>query len=142
MDKLEQHEHTGTDSRKVSFKNLKDKPLQIKKSAIPVDLSGAATTQVILHLETEAAQIIRAFILYFEASSADAGITLEVGKESDRNYFYTGTSGTSKSQWDVDELTLLKDDLDAGDTLTFYSPGGKTGTGEAILVIEYVTFKQ
>lgn len=125
-----------TEPTKVFYEDLASKPVFIARTAVAVDLSGSATTLVCLHTEIEA-EIIRAFLLYTEASSADAGITIEVGKESDRDYYYTGTTETSKAIWYTKEITLLQQDVVAGDTITFYSAGGKTGTGEIMLVIEY-----
>jgi len=111
-------------------------PVNIVRSSISVDLSGGAETLVVLHSE-RACTLKKATLLYTEASSGDAGITVEIGKESDRNYYYTGTTETSKSQWYTKDVTLLKTDLATGDTLTFYNPGGKAGTGEIMLVLEY-----
>lgn len=109
---------------------------QIVRTSVSVDLSGASTTLVCLHPERDVT-IEKATLLYTEASSADAGSGIEIGKETDRNYFYTGTSEAGKAQWYSVDVTLLKTDLLAGDTLTFYSAGGKTGTGEVMLVVEY-----
>ncbi len=109
---------------------------QIVRTSINVDLSGAAATLVCLHPERDVT-IEKATLLYTEASSADVGSGIEIGKETDRNYFYTGTSEASKAQWYSVDVTLLKTDLLAGDTLTLYSAGGKTGAGEIMLIVEY-----
>jgi hypothetical protein len=114
-----------------------DIELRGERTSTSVDLSGAAETLVCLHSEV-ACTLVKATLLYREASSADAGITIEIGKESDRDYYYTGTTEVSKSQWYSKDIDLLANDIAAGDTVTFYSPGGKTGTGEIMLVIEYV----
>lgn len=111
-------------------------PVNIVRSSTSVDLSSSAETLVVLHSE-RACTIKKATLLYTEASSGDAGVTIEIGKESDRDYYYTGTTETSKSQWYTKDVTLLQTDLSAGDTLTLYSPGGKSGTGEIMLVVEY-----
>lgn len=107
------------------------------RSATSVDLSGAAETLVILHAE-EALHLARATLLYTEASSADAGVTVKIGKETDDDYYYTGTSEVSKAQWYTNIVTLLKNDIAAGDTLTFTSAGGKTGTGEIMLIADFL----
>jgi hypothetical protein len=109
---------------------------KIERTASSVDLSGAAATLVCFHAE-RACTLEKATLLYTEASSADAGITVEIGKESDRDYYYTGTTEVSKSQWYTKDVTLLQTDIASGDTVTFYSAGSKTGTGEIMLVIEY-----
>lgn len=107
------------------------------RTAIAVDLSGSAATLVALHAE-QALHLAWLTLLYTEASSADAGITIEVGKESDRDYYYTGATETNKALWYTKNLALLKSDVAAGDTVTFYSPGAKVGTGEVILVLDYL----
>lgn len=102
-----------------------------------MDLSGAAVAgNVILH-PTQACTLLSARVLYTEASSADAGVAIKIGKETDDDYYFTGTSATSQSQWAETSLTLLKTDVAAGDTVICSSAGGKTGTGEVLVCIEY-----
>lgn len=112
------------------------------RTATSTDLSaGSAETLICLHTE-EAIHLARATILYTEATSNNTGVTLEIGKETDRNYYYTGDSangGSGRPQWYSETVTLLANDVAAGDTVTFYNPGGKTGTGEAMLIIDYLT---
>ena len=119
-----------------------DRPLhsesQIIRSATSVDLSGAAEILVVFHTE-KAFHILKATLLYTEASSADAGIAIKMGKETDDDYYYSGTSETSKSQWYSKDITLNQPNIDAGDSVLFYSAGGKAGTGEIMLIIELVT---
>src|SRR3990167_2680077 len=132
------HRHTGTDdSFPVDYDDLLNKPILISRTAISADLSGAAVTLVCLHTGGRKVEIINAYLLYTEASSADAGITVQIGKESDTDYYYTGTSEVSKAQWYEKEVVLLKRDLDIGDTILFTSAGSKVGTGEIMLIIEY-----
>ena len=102
-----------------------------------LDLSGAAQSAVIILHTTRALTIVKLIALYTEASSGDAGVAIKVGKESDDDYYYTGTSIVSKSLWDEDDLTLLNADIAAGDTVVCSNAGGKTGTGEILFVIEY-----
>ncbi len=105
-----------------------------------IDLSGASTTEYILHTPTGVSiDILSITVTYTEASSADSGIKLEFGKESDRDYFGTYTTESSKAQYYETEVTLSNTTLNEGDTLTVYSPGSKTGAGEVIVTfdIEY-----
>ena len=60
-----------------------------------------------------------------------------MGKETDDDYYYTGTSEVSKAQYYEADLTLLQTDLAAGDTLMFSSAGGKTGTGAIMCFAEW-----
>ena len=66
----------------------------------PLDLSGAAKTYYLLHPES-AMFLAQAHIVYVEAASADAGVTLKIGKETDDDYYYTGASNWDFG-WRVD----------------------------------------
>jgi hypothetical protein len=114
-----------------------DAPVQQEMSD-SVDLSGAATAVPIL-LSNRPVYVLQAGFLYDEASSADAGITLEIGDSSDADKFFTGTSEGSRSQWDLRNQTLLANSHDAGVPMLLTSAGGKTGTGQVRAVVEYIT---
>ncbi len=109
----------------------------IAKIGVPVDLSGAAVSQVVLYGIPRKALLLRAVLIYTEASSADAGIPIKLGKVSDDDYYYTGATVVNRTQWEVTGLTLLKNDISEYEVITFTSVGGKTGEGEVILAIEY-----
>jgi hypothetical protein len=106
------------------------------KAMVTLDLSGAAAASVILH-PTQACTITKLTFLYTEASSGDAGITITVGKESDPDYYYTGTTEISKAQFYEKDCTLLAADVESGDTILVDSAGSKAGTGEILALIEY-----
>lgn len=108
---------------------------QVMSTAI--DLSGAAVVDEILLHATEAVTLVKATLLYKEASSADAGVAVTLGKEGSAAYFYTGDSEVSKAAWYEKNLTLLQTALPAGNTLLAGCAGGKVGTGEVYLVVEY-----
>ena len=102
-----------------------------------LDLSGSAQADVpILHTSVTAT-LINATLLYTEASSGDAGVVVTIGKETDDNYYYTGTSEVSKALWYEKDVTLLATDVAAGDTVVCGNAGGKSGTGEILVCIEY-----
>ena len=102
-----------------------------------LDLSGAAQTDIpLLHAQEDL--IIDAIILlYTEASSVNAGVAVKVGKETDDDHFASETSEISKSQWYEKSVTLINEDLDAGDTLVVANAGGKVGTGNIIVCVYY-----
>lgn len=102
-----------------------------------LDLSGAAQTDVIILHALRACTIVSITALYTEASSADAGVTIKVGKETDDDYYYTGTSEVSKAAWYEFDLTPLNTDIALGDTVIADNAGGKTGTGEILIILEY-----
>ena len=112
--------------------------LTVQNMTDPLDLSGASRDIPLLHA-LEDLTILSVTALYVEASSADDGVVIRVGKETDDDYFYTGDSETSQDKWNESDLTLLEDDLDEGDTLTIGTAGGKTGTGEVVFIIRYRT---
>lgn len=107
------------------------------KAYAKLDLSGAAASDVVILHTTRACTLVKAVLLYTEASSADAGVTVEIGKETDADYYYTGTSEVSKAQWYEKDVTLLKTDIAAGDTVICGCAGSKVGTGEILVCIEY-----
>jgi hypothetical protein len=116
---------------------LKKGNRQYARAYTKLDLSGAAQTNIpVLHTSV-ACTLVKAILLYTEASSGDAGITVTVGKETDNDYYYTGTSEVSKAVWYEKELTLLQTDIAAGDTVVCGHAGSKTGTGEVLVCIEY-----
>lgn len=113
-----------------------DDAIHVVKTAV-IDLSGSAVAQTVLEHFTRAAKLERLNIMYVEASSADAGVAIKVGKEGDDDYYYTGTSAVSQSAWAESNVTMLKTDIAAGDSLTYLCAGGKVGTGNVIITAEY-----
>lgn len=127
---------TGTIYSAAFFTLVETHGQKLGRTAISVDLSGAAATVIALHCE-RACTLLKATLLYTEASSANAGIAVKIGKETDDDYFYTGTSEVSKALWYSKNVTLLQTGVGAGDTVILSSAGSKTGTGEIMLVLEY-----
>lgn len=118
------------------LKAWRDLGFHAKAYAI-LDLSGAAQSNVPILHSINAVTLINATLLYTEASSADAGVAVKIGKETDDDYYYTGTSEVSKALWYEKDATLLQTDVGAGDTVICSSAGGKAGTGEILVCIEY-----
>lgn len=102
-----------------------------------LDLSGAAQADVPLLHPTVPITLVKATFLYTEASSADAGVAVTIGKEGSAAFFYTGDSEINKAAWYEKDLTLLQTALTAGDTLVCGNAGGKAGTGEILVCVEY-----
>jgi len=116
--------------------NLKMEELDAKAFAV-LDLSGAAQADVVILHAPQALTLKSVVLLYTEASSGDAGVTVTVGKETDADYYYTGTSEINKSAWYEKSVTLLKTDIAAGNTVICGHAGSKVGTGEILVCIEY-----
>ena len=107
------------------------------KAFAKLDLSGAAQTDVVILHTVVACTLLKAILLYTEASSADAGVTVTIGKEATAAYYYTGTSETTQALWYEKDVTLLQTAIAAGDTVICGNAGSKTGTGEILVTIEY-----
>ena len=103
-----------------------------------LDLSGTAQSDIAIFHTTVAATLLKAILLYTEASSSDAGVTVTIGKETDDDYYYTGASEINKAKWYELEVGLLQTVIAAGDTVVCGNVGGKIGTGEILVCIEYV----
>jgi hypothetical protein len=115
-----------------------------------LDLSGSAATQLLLCAPYDI-RIKWIVFVYEEASSADAGVDIEVGHQAltgyeagrttDRNGIVTYTSEVSKAQYFGAKVTTmdgaLGDKLQKGELLTVYNTGGKTGTGTLLVFVGY-----
>ena len=110
---------------------------QFTKAMVAIDLSGGAVSAIPILHTSRAVTLLKAIILYTEASSADAGVLLEIGKEADADYYYTGNSEASKALWYELDVTLLQTAITAGDTILCGCAGGKIGTGEVLICIEF-----
>jgi len=110
---------------------------QFTKAMVIIDLSGGAVSGIPILHTSRALTLLKAIILYTELSSADAGVTITIGKEASSAYYYTGTSEISKAQWYELDVTLLATDVAVGDTVICGCAGGKVGTGEVLIFLEY-----
>jgi len=102
-----------------------------------VDLSGTGSNEVVFFAE-QAYTIEEASFIFTEASSADAGCNLTVGKliigTDDPDYFVVAVASASSKETAYEQaLTLAETDVAAGDVIVFVSAGGKSGEGEGFL---------
>ncbi len=107
-------------------------------------LDGAATDVEIFFQSTAAAFITGYDVVYTEASSADAGVLVRIGRYQngvalDDDYFDVITSEVSKNKgyskrYYISDMTNYL--IAAGDTITVGTAGGKVGTGEVKIVLE------
>ncbi len=109
---------------------------------VPLDLSGAAT-DIIAFQAINDCTLIGYWVFYTEASSADAGVNIRIGRYQsgvalDNDYFDLVTSEVSKNlgyslryYW----VNLTNKKIAAGDTITVGTAGGKAGTGEVMIVL-------
>jgi len=109
-----------------------------------LDLSGAAVSnEFIMHTQQDL-YVTMVTILYAEASSADAGVTISIGSMPGHSptYLYTGTSEVSKALWYTKKLIgtdLANHTVAAGDTIVCSTAGGKVGTGAVRFIVDYLT---
>jgi len=108
-----------------------------------IDLSGAATDIEVFHATTPCALVGYA-ILYTEASSADDGVAIRIGRYQDGvalddDYFDSVTSEISKNRgytkW-IAGSELANIPIAAGDTITVGTGGGKVGAGEVMIILQ------
>jgi hypothetical protein len=103
--------------------------------AIEIDLSGAATTEMLLYLDNLYGYMKSCNVVYSEATSADAGVAINLGNTTDPTFFGTITNAVSKALWSTEEMTI--DDRRITKPVILTCVGGKTGTGKAVVTIEY-----
>ena len=106
------------------------------------DLSGGASDIEVFHAIAPCT-IVGYQILYTEASSADAGANIRIGRYQsgvalDNDYFNISTSEVSKNKgyskfFQTSDLTQKV--IAVGDTVTVGTAGGKTGTGEVCVLL-------
>ena len=110
-----------------------------------LDLSGGATDVETFFAPTDC--VLAGYrIIYTEASSADVGVDVRVGKYRvgvaiDVDYFDVSTSSVSKGlgyEDFFDTSVLLAQDMVAGDIVTVGTGGGKAGTGNVRFVLSII----
>lgn len=109
-------------------------------SQVPIDLSGAGVTQHVF-VADRAYTLTAANFVFTEASSADAGSNLSVGKvfigTDDVDYFVNEVASEASKETGYRQVgTLLQTAVAEGDVMTIVSAGGKTGIGEVIIQLE------
>jgi len=101
----------------------------------PITLAGPATAESIYTAETTTT-IRLGTVVYEEASSADAGVAVRVGKIGSASYFSSYTTEVSRAAGSVSNLSFSALTLQGGETLTVECDGNKTGTGTISIQIE------
>ncbi len=118
-------------------------PRQLKVPfSVTLDLSGGATDIEVLHA-TVAGLLLGYDIVYTEASSGNAGVTIRIGRYQDdvaldNDFFDTSTSEVSKDKGYAKQFAttdLSQTSIAAGDTVTVGTAGGKVGAGEVRVVL-------
>lgn len=114
----------------------------VVSSQTPLDLSGSASTGIVF-VADRAYTLSAAYLVYSEASSADVGVNIEVGKlvvgTDDPDFFVTAVATEASQEAGYRKsLTLAQTAIAEGDIVTITSAGGKTGVGEIILQAELI----
>lgn len=109
-------------------------------SNIPMDLSGTAETSY-LFLNTKRDVRINSLNFYYtEESSADTGVSVQIGIPGDTDSVYDYTTEESKSAGytkTIDRAELSSDTVTAGNPILLTNAGSKSGDGEVIVSINY-----
>ena len=104
-----------------------------------IDLSGAAFNMPVPLPQTPKYSFYnKVKIVYTEASSADAGVTIGLGDGTTVTKYATGTTEISKGVGSETTLTLnRRGRLDINTTPFFYCAAGKVGAGKVKIMFEY-----
>jgi len=111
-----------------------------------LDLSGGAS-DVLVFVAPCACALVGYDITYTEASSADAGVAVQIGRYQDGvaldgDYFDTTTSEVSKNLGYTTRITeseCTQKVIAAGDVITVGTAGGKAGTGAVQITLHIAT---
>lgn len=101
----------------------------------PIVLAGPAVYEPLMAAQSTTTLRL-ALITYDEASSADAGVAVRIGKIGSASYFATYTTEVSKAAGSVVNLPQITNTLAPGETLTVECDGNKTGAGTISVQIE------
>lgn len=118
---------------------------EIVRATSSLDLSGNNSDINVFHAGMKYA-LIRYDILYTEASSADAGVAVRIGRYQDgialdNDYFDVVTSEANKNLGYVKTIKnseLTNKEIAKGDSITVGTAGGKTGTGDVSIILYLV----
>jgi hypothetical protein len=123
----------------IRGRNL-DKQLLTAGNRTVFDLSASAAGEMVLLHPTNDVYINNVYIIYTEATSADAGKLITIGKTKGGAEYMTYTSLVSQAintKTTLDEGELVTATVPAGTPIWIAHEGGKTGTGECFVVITY-----
>lgn len=123
----------------IQGKNL-DKQLMKAYNRTVFDLSSSAANEMILINPDKSVTINNVYVVWEEAGSSDAGITIKIGKTTTGADYFTDTTTISKSAGEVetfDEGDMVLTLVDAGDPIYVSHAGGKSGDGTCFIVISY-----
>ena len=104
------------------------------------DLSGAAAGEMVLLSPKKDVKITGAHIVYVEATSADTGVAVTIGKTSGGVEYLTTTSLVSQTAGTVSDIAtgaFTLTTVPAGTPIWIAHVGGKTGAGTCFVVITY-----
>lgn len=102
----------------------------------PINLSGSQQ-DILIMFPSVSGRITNIKLIYTQASSADAGVTLTVKQGS--TTFYSGTSQVSEAQWYTYIPSLSYTQFNSSNPIIVSCAGGKVGNGQILVSIEYVT---
>lgn len=101
----------------------------------PILLGGVSVYES-LHTPEATMGIRIVKFIYDEASDANTGVDIRIGKIGDPDYFATYTTEVSKSAGDITIIGQITKTLAKDETLTVECDGGKVGDGTVSVQIE------
>lgn len=117
-----------------------DKNVFTVKNTTVFDLSGAAAAETVIINPLSDIRINSVSVYYEEATSADAGVAINLGNVASATTYGTFTTEVSKAigyvkTYEGGELTL--DTVTKATPLIIAHAGSKTGTGTCYVVVTY-----
>jgi hypothetical protein len=123
----------------IQGKNI-DKELLTANNITVFDLSAGPAVEMAFIHPTKDAIINNVYVVWVEASSADAGIALEIGSTSGGAEYFTATSSVSQSAATTQTYSsgsLVLGTIPKGTAVFIGHAGGKAGTGTCYLCFSY-----
>lgn len=113
----------------------------IAKSKI-ITLSGAADSDLITFIPGGYGYAVSLKVIYPVATSADAGIVINIGYPSSTNFIASFTTSPNKAAWSSETINIPSVSASRigawpEEPVIVSSPGGKTGAGAILIILEY-----
>lgn len=123
----------------IQGKNI-DKQLFTANNITVFDLSATAATEMAFIHPTKDAIINNVYVVWVEASSADAGVALEIGSTDGGAEYFTATSSVSQAAGTVETYStgdLVLGTIPKGTAVFIGHAGSKAGAGTCYLCFSY-----
>jgi len=123
----------------IKGKNL-DKQLMKAFNRTVFDLSSSAAYEMALINPESSITINNVYVVWEEASSADAGVAINIGNTTTGAQYFTATSSVSQGAGTVQTFStgsMVLATVPAGTPVYLNHAGSKSGAGTCFVVISY-----